>query len=237
MKALVLVLILATTSWGAITRTQEKSNATGAATNPNVVTFTSGTLSNAFVMVCAALNAGTNTTASITNDKGDSAVAWPIVHSGNLFNFCWYFMNPTAGSKAYTVTLSNAGTINFFDTFAAEYAGVNNTTQPDVTIPAGVTNTSASCTTGSVSPTAAGDLLVAFEQMASTNGVSGGSGTWNLVDTADGNGYADNLNGTSTASQHLIFGSSSTGQNGCEIAAFKASSGVVTAPTMPAAVY
>lgn len=244
LRFLVGLLLLPLLGFSAITRVQEKNNATGATTNPNSVVFTSGTLANSFVIACAVGNVGNGATAAIANDKGDTAIAWPVTEStqlSRLFNWCWYFKNPTAGSKTYTITLSNAGTISFLDTFIAEYSGVDNTTQPDVTITVGTsTGTTTTCSTPTLSPATVGDLLIAMAQMATTTGVSGGSGTWTLVDTADGNGYADNLNGTTTASQKLTFTSSSSGQNICQIAAFKASTGGGGgggSPTMPPVVY
>ena len=160
---------------------------------------------------------------------------WAKTGTGTAIT-CAYFKNPTAGSKAYTFTLSG-GSVSFLDTFIAEYSGVDNTTQPNVTITTGATSSNASCTSNSVSPTAAGQLLVGFAQMSTTTGVSGGSGTWTLVDTSDGNGYADNVNGTNTAGQHLVFASSSSGNNDCQIAVFNAAASGGGSPTAMPVVY
>lgn len=119
---------------------------------------------------------------------------------------------------ATTITVTMSGLCSFIDLYATEYSGMQNSSPVDVTNSAFGANTAA--TAGSVTPTVGNSLAVS---LATAPSISAASNSWNLRDTADGNGWADKLN-VSTTAQSTTF-TTTSGIWSAVIVSFKSATG------------
>lgn len=207
-------------TWAIANGNTGKHNAPGTAGTSRAVTITSSTSGNLICLSFAAQNTsgGSPTVTSVVdNASGGSntyTLATDFAPGGNNQRIGLYCSNDGAGhwitthGAATTVTLTmSANVTSFLDAYVTEYSYTAGATVTQDVTGAGTSGSSAAALTSSITPTGTSNLVIAFAQAPSVSAVNN---SYNLLDSTDGNGFADKRNVTAT-STNVTFTTTSGG--------------------------
>lgn len=149
---------------------QFAQSANGSATRTTTAAATLTVTSGHLLVVCASWDSGSTPTVSLADTLGSAWTALPVANdtTDQQSNAMWWTIAGAGGSDTFTVTLSASS--DYFEMVALEYSGVSG-----VDVTAMVANQAATTTpaTGSVTTTAAGDLVLSHLGTTAGQSVTG----------------------------------------------------------------
>ncbi len=167
---LFICLLFSVASYSQFTQVQKSAIVTGTTVLSKVITL-SPTTANNLVVVHTLIPAGVTVT-SITDDKGNAYVVGSAVLNNNSSYQAWqsYGVQTTGGTTSITVNFS-ASSATVKSTGAEEYSGGETTNAAIIDVRGSASATATSITSSTITPAAAGELIVC------TGGVNA-SRTW-----------------------------------------------------------
>lgn len=149
---------------------QSAQSANGSATRTTTAAATLTVTAGHLLVVCASWDSGSTPTVSLADTLGSTWTALPVANDSTdqQSNAMWWTIAGAGGSDTFTVTLSASS--DYFEMVALEYSGVS-----DVDATTMVANQAATTTpaTGSVTTTAAGDLVLSHLGTTAGQSVTG----------------------------------------------------------------
>jgi hypothetical protein len=197
MRKLVLCLsVCAASCWGQITFNNSADlSSNGGTTNSLSTAYTVGSGGNRLLAVCLVGDTpggGHDDITSVTQTGGCtlSLAVKSVAGTQNRFAYLYWCVNPASGS--HNININATGT-HFLLAGAADYAGVNQSGQPDSTA-SQVSGSSVTSLTTSITTASDKSWAVLCHESANTSGIAAGSGaflrtsdaahnTWGLFDS------------------------------------------------------
>jgi hypothetical protein len=168
-RILIILLACSQTSWSAIAF-DNASNPGFSGSNPNTMSFTTGSGSNR-IMVCGfESNGGDDITAFTYNSVALTQINKQADSSGGM-SFIYYLLNPASGSNTVSVTRSGSGNSNLA---CVTYTGAAQSGQPDANAASGPNSHSVSVTTANDN-----DWIVVFGASRSDSNLTPSTGILN----------------------------------------------------------